>query len=325
MEPIMRAILTGPTGAIGLALINELICHGIRVTAVCRPGSERAGAIPASPLVDTVACDLNDLKSLAWLCDRPYDAFFHFGWANTFGAAARNDLDAQLLNMRAAIDAVRAAADLGCRVFVGAGSQAEYGRVEGLLCPDTPCFPENGYGMAKLCAGEMTRIECEKFGLRQCWARVLSVYGPGDGARTLVSSVIHSLLDGQKPACTAGDQKWDYLFSGDAARAFYRIAESGRHGAVYPLGSGTVRPLKEYIGMIRDAVDPSLPIGFGEIPYAPNQVMHLGADLSVLTADTGFVPEVGFEEGIRQTVSWIKAQREHQELINRKETGSKPI
>jgi len=310
MERLKNVILTGPTGSIGLALIRKLTSCGICVTAVCRPGSARIREIEPHPLVRIIECDLSDLKRLLDFCSHDFDVFYHFGWANTFGAAARNDMNAQIRNIQYALDAVRVAADLGCHTFIGAGSQAEYGRVDGLIRPDTPCFPENGYGMAKLCAGEMTRVECEKLGLKQIWVRILSVYGPGDGAGTLVSSMINALLDKKVPACTWGEQKWDYLYSADAANALYLIAEAGKHAAVYPLSSGSVRTLKEYIWAIRDAIDPALPIGFGEIPYAPNQVMYLGADISALTADTGFLPSIRFEDGILETISYIKNQRE---------------
>ena len=309
MERLLNVILTGPTGAIGLALIDELVRSGVHVTAVCRPGSARMESIAPHPLVRVIECDLNDLRSLSSLCKHDFDVFYHFGWTNTFGAAARNNMDAQVSNIRFALDAVRAAAELGCHTFIGAGSQAEYGRAEGLLRPNTPCFPENGYGMAKLCAGEMTRVECEKLGLKQIWVRILSAYGPGDGAGTLVSSVITDLLDGKTPSCTKGEQQWDYIYSADAARAFYLLGKTGKNAAGYPLGSGIVRPLKEYISAIRDAIDPALPIGFGEIPYAPNQVMYLCADISALTADTGFLPETKFEDGIRETILLMKKKR----------------
>lgn len=306
MELMRGAVITGPTGAIGRALIAELVRRGVRVTAVCRPHSARLNAIRDDPLVSVVECDLSRLGELPGLISTECNAFFHLGWANTFGAAARNDMDIQTGNIRYALDAVRAASKLGCAVFVGAGSQAEYGRVEGLLRPDTPCFPENGYGMAKLCAGLMTRIECEKLGMRHVWARVLSVYGPGDGAGTLISGLIRALLAGEKPACTKGEQQWDYLYSADAARAFVLLAERGRHGGIYPLGGGSVRPLKEYILAVRDAIDPALPVGFGEIPYSNNQVMFLCADLTELTADAGFIPETPFEAGIRLTIDSMK-------------------
>lgn len=307
MERTLKsAVVTGPTGAIGTALCQCLLDHGLTVYAVCRPGSPRAAALPASERLHKVDCDAADYASLPGKVDRA-DAFFHFAWAHTIGPG-RNDMPAQIDNIRYTIDAVRAAAALGCRVFVGAGSQAEYGRVEGMLEPDTPANPENGYGMAKLCAGLMSRVEAATLGVDYVWARVLSVYGPHDGPNTMISGTIRALLAGQCPPLTEGKQAWDYLYAADAAEAFYRMARSGRSGAVYPLGSGQARPLKEYILALRDAVDPELPLGFGQVPYGPKQVMHLQADLGPLTRDTGFVPAVPFEEGIQKTIQWMRKE-----------------
>ena len=197
---------------------------------------------------------------------------------------------------------------MGCKVFIGAGSQAEYGRVEGVLTPETPCFPENGYGMAKLCAGQMSRVECQKLGIDHIWPRILSVYGPGDGEATMISGLIRQLLDGKKPALTAGIQKWDYLYCTDAAHAFYLMAEHGVSGKVYVLGGGKARALKEYIVQLRDMIDPTLPLGLGEIPYSPLQVMHLEADISELHEDTGFMPQVDFATGIANTIEKYREQ-----------------
>ena len=175
-----RAVITGPTGAIGTALIAELISHGIEVEAVVRPDSRRTDNIPKSPLVHIVPCDLKELKTLHEKIEHA-DVFYHFGWDGTFGNS-RNNAYGQLENVRYALDAVEAAAALGCTTFVGAGSQAEYGRVEGSLNASTPAFPENGYGIAKLCTGQMTKILCEQKGIRHIWTRILSIYGPFDGA-----------------------------------------------------------------------------------------------------------------------------------------------
>lgn len=302
---IRRAVITGPTGAIGTALCLELANHGITVYAICRPGSARASAIPAHPLIKTVSCDISDLKSLPGKLPEGADAFFHFAWAYTIGPG-RNNIPAQIENILYTIDAVAAAKDLGCQVFIGAGSQAEYGRVEGVLTPDTPCNPENGYGIAKLAAGHMSRIECNNLGLQHIWARILSVYGPGDGPNTMISGVIRQLLNGEKPALTAGVQMWDYLYSEDAARAFRLISQYGGDGKTYVLGSGIARPLKDYILQLRDAIDPALPLGLGEIPYGPLQVMHLQADISSLQTDTGFSPQTDFPTGICKTIDAIK-------------------
>ena len=235
----------------------------------------------------------------------PYDVFYHFAWGGTTGDG-RNDCEIQEKNIRYALDAAALAKRFGCSAFVGAGSQAEYGRVEGNLNSQTPAFPENGYGMAKLCAGQMTRLYCRQAGMRHVWTRILSIYGPGDGAGSMVMSAIHRLLAGETPAFTKGEQQWDYLYSGDAAKALLLLGEKGHDGGVYCLGSGKARPLADYIGMIRDAIDPRLSVALGAVPYAPGQVMYLCADIAKLKEDTGFAPEVSFEEGIKKTIMWVK-------------------
>lgn len=307
---IQTAVVTGPTGAIGIALCEKLLRENVTVYAVCRPGSSRIKDLPKAAALHVVECDAKELATLPQKMEGvSVDAFFHFAWAHTIGQG-RNDMPAQIENIQSTIDAVRAAKALGCQVFLGAGSQAEYGRVEGLLKSDTPAFPENGYGMAKLCAGQMSRVEAKALDLDHVWVRILSVYGPHDGPMTMISGTIRKLLAGERPALTAGIQRWDYLYAGDAADAFYLAACHGRNGAVYPLGSGQAMPLKDYIIQMRDAIDPALPLGLGEVPYGPLQVMHLQADISALQADTGFAPKTPFAEGIRKTIDWVKREQE---------------
>ena len=307
---IQTAVVTGPTGAIGIALCEKLLRENVTVYAVCRPGSSRIKDLPKAAALHVVECDAKELATLPQKMEGvSVDAIFHFAWAHTIGQG-RNDMPAQIENIQSTIDAVRAAKALGCQVFLGAGSQAEYGRVEGLLKSDTPAFPENGYGMAKLCAGQMSRVEAKALDIDHVWVRILSVYGPHDGPMTMISGTIRKLLAGERPALTAGIQRWDYLYAGDAADAFYLAACHGRNGAVYPLGSGQAMPLKDYIIQMRDAIDPALPLGLGEVPYGPLQVMHLQADISALQADTGFAPKTPFAEGIRKTIDWVKREQE---------------
>ena len=144
-----RAVITGPTGSIGLALINELVSNGVEVVAVVRPGSRRADRIKTSDMVKRVDCDLSELNKLPKLIREGADVYYHFGWDGTFGNS-RNNMYGQNLNVIYALDAVEAAFALGCDTFIGAGSQAEYGRYEGSLNESVPTFPENGYGIAKL-------------------------------------------------------------------------------------------------------------------------------------------------------------------------------
>ena len=296
---IRRAVVTGPTGVVGSALVRCLIGHGVEVYAVVRPDSPRRATLPegATP----VLCDLRDIARLPELIPGGADAFFHLGWQGAVGKDRQNPaLQAQ--NLPASVAAAQAAAALGCSVFVGAGSQAEHGRVEGLIRVDTPCKPLTCYGAAKLCAGQLTREAARQAGMAHVWLRILSVYGPNDAPTYAIPMMIRTLREGGTPALTPGEQLWDYIYSADAAEALWLAALRGQDGAVYPLGSGQARPLREYFEILRDACAPGAHLGFGEVPYSPGQVMHLQADLTPLTRDTGFLPRYTFEQGIRETL-----------------------
>lgn len=75
-----------------------------------------------------------------------------------------------------------------------------------------------------------------------------------------------------------------------------------KNGSIYCLGNGKTRTLKEYVLAVKEIVNPECEIGFGEIDYYPNQVMHLEADISNLVNDTGYIPKYTFEDGIRDLV-----------------------
>jgi len=299
----MKAVITGATGAIGMALLELLEKNKIETLVLCRKESSRAERIMESKYIKKANCSLDELNSFK--ADGEYDVFFHFAWDGTFGET-RDDLYLQADNVKYTLDAVNLAKRLGCKTFIGAGSQAEYGKCEGIISPETPTFPEMGYGIAKLSAGLLSREEAHKIGVRHIWVRIFSIYGPYDTDRTMVMSTVRKLLSGETPAFTPAEQMWDYLYSKDAARAFLCLAEKGRDGAVYCLGSGSARPLKDYITEIRDEIDKDAALDIGAIPYNPKQTMFLQADISKLIEDTGFSPEYSFKDGIRETVAFAK-------------------
>lgn len=303
-----KYVLTGATGSIGTALINEILAEGGSVLVIVRPEG-KLHRIPQHENVRVLQYGLSELDKI-----RPegeYDAFFHLGWQSAGTSEyARDDVFAQEANVRYTLDAAALAHRLKCKVFVGAGSQAEYGRVEGKMTPSTPANPENAYGIAKYAAGKLSRVACAQQGIRHNWARILSVYGPGDNDYTMVMHCVFSLLAGKPPALTKCGHLWDYCYSEDVARALLAIAKNGKEGAVYCVGSGEERPMKEYVEAIRTNIKDAPAANYGGRDYNKNQVMRLCADISSLCADTGWAPRIGFEEGIKKTIDWVRNEQQ---------------
>lgn len=322
---ISKIIITGATGAIGTAMIRYGLEKQMQILAICHKGSGRIKRLPKTENLHILELNIEEYSD--FITNRKeelellgaYDCFFHLAWQGTAGAG-RNDMDLQLDNIRYTLDAVELAASFGCKCFVGAGSQAEYGRVEGMLSSATPAFPENGYGIAKLCAGQMSRIRCGQLCIKHIWTRILSVYGPGDSEKTLVMSAVNSFLNHECTEFTAGMQKWDYIYSMDAARTLTGLAEWGKDGHVYCIGSGKTKLLKEYIHQINEAINgrgtSDEQIGIGKRPYMDKQVMYLQADISEwpekLLLEFDQTPMISFEEGIHHTISWVKKIRDRE-------------
>ena len=288
-------IVTGATGAVGSAVVRQALSGDICVTCIVHKGSRRLSNLPNDSRVKIVECNLDDYHSL--MIEGSYDAFIHLSWEKTFGAS-RDDAEVQARNIQYTLDACALAVRCGCKVFVGAGSQAEYGVQAVDLTPELPVQPASGYGIAKYAAGKLSAMMCRNLGIRQNWVRILSVYGPNDGENTLISYVIKEVKAGRSPELTKCEQMWDYLYADDAGSAILAIAENGKNGKAYPLGSGNGRRLSDYITDIIQIVNPTVKAEFGAKDYYPHQPMHLVADISELTKDTGWRPSILFKDGI---------------------------
>jgi nucleoside-diphosphate-sugar epimerase len=159
------------------------------------------------------------------------------------------------------------------------------------------------YGAAKLATYHVLERLAAADDRTFSWLRLFSSYGCDDDPSWLIPYMINSLLARQRPSVTPAEQLWDYIHVDDAARAVIAAMDARATGA-FNLGSGRAVPLRQVMETVRDLIDPKLEIGFGEKPYRPDQVMHLEADISALTAKTGWVPVVSLDEGLRRMVRW---------------------
>ena len=300
-----KAVITGATGVIGRALLNELIKNKFKVLVIARE-SPVAEGLREIENTEVVFCDLTSLSSLS--IDEEYDYFFHLGWIGTRGNL-RLDESLQKKNINVSLEAVKLAKRLGCKFFIGVGSQAEYGRVKSgvKLNPQLKEEPISAYGKAKLKARNECLKLCNDLNLRFNWCRVLSTYGIGDNENSFVMHIINNCLNGEICELTPCEQQWDYIFNEDIARGLLLIAEKGKNNQTYVIGSGKHMQLKEYAKIIFNCVgNANARLKFGAIDYYPDQVMYLCADISALAEDTGFRPQVSFEEGIKKILESLK-------------------
>lgn len=304
----MRCLVTGATGHLGSSLTRLLLSRGHDVVVLARPHSDLWRIADVQSQTRVIRCDLSAVDRVSGeLREIRPETVFHLAWLGVWHADV--DQAAQIAaNTIGSLRLLQIALDAGCACWIGTGSQAEYGPQAGPLHEELPARPVTTYGVTKLCVGLLSREACEAAGVRSVWLRLLATYGPRDDDARLIPTVITRLLHGQRPALTPGDQRWDYLYVDDAAAALHEAAISPRARGLFNLASGEVHRVREVAERIRDLIDPSLPLGFGELPYANGQTMRLEADVSRLRDATGWRPKVSLEEGLRATVEWYRAR-----------------
>ena len=305
-----KVLVTGANGVVGSAVCRELDSRGIRVSAVVRDEDSAVGRIGDIDGIDIIYMDLSAIHKLHEIVsDRDFDVFYHFAWTGSAGPL-RGDYSVQLKNIEYTCNAVKAARKLGCSRFVFAASIMEY-EVRKLMETDKKAGINTLYSTAKLAAEYMARAEADHEGIVYVGGVISNIYGPGETSPRLVNTTIRKLQNGDYCTFSPGEQLYDFIYVDDAARAFYELGENALPGRSYYVGSGEIRQLRYYLETIRDVVAPGTEIGLGAIPFDGVSLTYKELDTDALRKDTGFVPAVGFEEGIRRTDLWIREVRKN--------------
>lgn len=288
---------------IGIALINECIKNNVEVLAIVRRQSTHLCRLPESDLVKIFECNLNELHTITDV-KKKYDVFYHFAWDHTSKENRDNPI-LQEYNIKYTLDAVMLAKRLGCHKFIGAGSQAEYGRVDSIITPDTDVKPVISYGIAKYAAGELSGKLCRQQGMIHIWGRVFSVYGRYDNEGTMLVYAIDQFLKGETAKFSSATQLWDYLHEDDAGKIFYLIGQCIENDQVYCIASGRSKPLKDFILELKDIFGSAAKCEFAE-KTDEGSLISLQADIRTLIEDIEFTPQTMFRKGIEDMVQYRK-------------------
>lgn len=299
----MRVVVTGATSMIGVALIKECIKNGDEVLAIVRKGTGRIDRLPVSELIRIKYAELSTLNTVKG-DGKPYDVFYHFAWGHT-GKNERDDPLLQEENVYFTLLAVELANRLNCKKFIGAGSQAEYGRNVRVIDADTRPDPVISYGIAKLSANMMSHRMCEQLGMMHIWGRIFSVYGTNDNEGTMLDYAIKQFINGEKALFSAATQMWNYLYEDDAGKMFYLLGEKDVEGGIYVIANDESKILKEYIEEMVQAYDGRVTYEFAPIDLA-NQEINLNVDIRKTIEAIGYIPQVAFSEGIEKMIKNLK-------------------
>lgn len=304
-----RVILTGGTGFIGSWLTDELTSHGIEVIVLVRSLKKiKEKQLFKSGRVRFVEYYSQQYQEM--ISEKvKVDAFYHLAWEGV-STEMKNESELQLENIRFSMEMLEFANTIGAKRFIATGTVAEYAFSENIMNIDGRQTPNDMYGAAKTAVHYMLETRARLLKIPFNWAVVPSTFGEGRRDNNIITYTITSLLRREKPSFGYLLQMWDFLYVKEVVRALRMIGERGLANKTYGIGSGVFKPLKDYITQIRDIIDPSLPLGIGDIPSLSDKAFSSCVSIYDITKDTGFIPEISFEEGIRRTIPYYRTRAE---------------
>lgn len=311
----MKLLVTGGAGFIGSAFVRYVLSHRTDIHVVTFDKLTYAGNLenlapvagdPRHRFVHADICD--EQKVSSELADTTIDAIVHF--------AAESHVDRSILSPASAIDTnVRGTATLlaaarAARIkrFLHVSTDEVYGDIDEPFEADEtfPLKPSSPYAASKAASDLLALAYVRTYQLPVIVTRASNNYGPYQFPEKLIPLMISNALD-RAPLPVYGDglQVRDWLYVDDHCRALLAVLERGRDGEVYNVAGACHLTNREVISRVLEIVGAPDSL-ITRVADRPGHDRRYALRGDKLTRDTGFVPEMAFDEGLAQTVRWYQ-------------------
>lgn len=187
---------------------------------------------------------------------------------------------------------------------------------EGSFSEESPLRPSSPYSASKTSADLMALAYARTFGLPVVITRCSNNYGPWQFPEKLIPLMVNNLLEHrQLPVYGRGLNVRDWIHVDDHCAGVLAAALSGRPGEVYNFGGYSekrnidiVRELIRTVAEITGdtAIDESL---ISYVKDRPGHDRRYAIDARKAMLELGWRPQVGFAEGLADTVRWYLDNR----------------
>ena len=203
---------------------------------------------------------------------------------------------------------------------------------DGYFVETTPYDPRSPYSASKAGSDHLVRAWGHTYGLPVLVTNCSNNYGPYHFPEKLIPLIIIRALGGEPlPVYGDGSNVRDWLFVEDHARALRTVFERGVPGETYNVGGNAERKNLDVVHTICSTLDRLQPRSDGQtyasqikfVADRPGHDHRYAIDASKIRDELGWEPQIRFEEGIEQTVSWYLDRRDWWEpiLARRYDTG----
>jgi dTDP-glucose 4,6-dehydratase len=332
-------LVTGADGFMGSHLTDALVQLDANVHAFVRATSSGAlnNIAPLREQLKVHFADLTDKTSIDYLVrelldapDKPY--VFHLGAQAHVGESWHRPYETVTANTIGTLNLLQSIVDHGLELekFDTAGTSEEYGNVHesvahhhdfdddgGLILHErSPINPKSIYATSKVAADFLTMNYHDAFGLPGVVTRMFNNYGPRQNPRYVTGTIITQALTREIIELGQLEPMRDFCFCTDGVRGHLTVAARGIPGDLYVYGQGKNISMREWAELIlrvgreqghweaREIVSTAERFRPGA-----SEVMSLRVGYEKLNRETGWEPNVSWEDGVARTIAWFAENR----------------
>jgi dTDP-glucose 4,6-dehydratase len=332
--------VTGADGFMGSHLTEALVAIGANVHAFVRATSSgalnnighlrRQLKVHFADLTDKTSIDFL-VRELGEASDRPY--IFHLGAQAHVHESWHRPYETVMANTVGTLNLLQSIVDhkLELEKFDTAGTSEEYGNVheemrdfhtfdedESLILHErSPINPKSIYATAKVAADFLTMNYYDAYQLPGVVTRMFNNYGPRQNPRYVTGTIVTQALERETIELGSLEPLRDFCFCTDGVRGHLTVAAHGIPGDLYVYGQGKNISMRDWADLIlrvgreqgywgddREIVTTELRVRPGS-----SEVMALRVGYEKLNRETGWEPNVSWEEGVAKTIAWYAENR----------------
>jgi UDP-glucose 4-epimerase len=316
-------VVTGGAGFIGSALVRALLADGKSVHVIDNLSTGRLENLEeVAEDVTLHQVDLRDYERIAPVISGA-ERVFHLGALPSVPKSILQPVPSHESNIDGSFNVFHAAAEGKVGRVIYAASSSAYGDTEVLPKVETMApRPKSPYAVQKLLGEYYASVFAECFGLETVSLRFFNVFGPRQDPSSVYSGVLsiflNCLIDRRSPTIYGdGEQSRDFTYVEDVVGLLLKAsaAPASVSGKVFNAGNGDRYTLNQTWQLLQQIESVSLPAKFG--PPRSGDVKHSQADTTAAVKELGHAPRFSFEQGLRLTLEWYRADVERKESRER--------
>ncbi|QFU93662.1 dTDP-glucose 4,6-dehydratase [Amycolatopsis sp. YIM 10] len=315
----MRVLVTGGAGFIGSHYVRQALTGAYPALAdaeivvldkLTYAGTEaNLAPVAAEERLRFVRGDICDAELVAGLM-KGVDLVVHFAAESHVDRSIDGSADFVLTNVLGTQTLLQAALNAQVGKFVHVSTDEVYGTIEeGSWSEDHILEPNSPYSASKASSDLLARSFHRTHGMPVCITRCSNNYGPYQFPEKVIPLFVTNLLDGRNvPLYGDGLNVRDWLHVDDHCRGIQLVADGGRPGEIYNIGGGTELTNRELTQRLLDA----LGAGWDRVEKVTDRKGHdrrYSVDITKISDELGYRPQVSFDEGLAATVRWYQENR----------------